>query len=603
MQEPQEADKAVTKRPAPVRLDQRTSALLRRFWRDWVAKRWPQLLLAFGLMAIVAATTGAYGLIVRHAVNALSGGNFSSLWPVVGVIVGVTLLRTFSLYLQTVATNRTVMRMTVDIQKEAYAHLLRSDYARIARDTPGHLVSRLTNDVTAVQVAALAFLNSSVRDTLTVIATVAVMFHIDWALTCLVLGVYPIAALPIVRIGQRLRRVAKRTQEELGEMTSSLSESLGGARLIKTFRLEGYAEEKTNQSFEQIYRLRMKAVRTRAGIDPMLEALGGVALAAVIAFVGYRASKGVTTLGDFMGFVTALLAAAQPIRGFGGLNAKVQEGLGAVERLYELLDEQPTIVDRPGAGELAVSAGAISFKAVSFAYDGNVPAVRDFTLTVAGGTTVALVGASGAGKSTIINLVPRLFEPQSGTIEIDGQEIRAVTIASLRKAISIVSQDITLFNDTVRANIALGRLGASQAEIEAAAAAAAASRFIAEMPAGYDTVIGDRGMRLSGGQRQRLALARAILKDAPILLLDEATSALDTHSERSVQDALARFSRGRTTLVIAHRLSTVRNADLICVMEAGGIVEQGRHGELMARNGIYALLCRSQVLAADDGGG
>jgi subfamily B ATP-binding cassette protein MsbA len=536
---------------------------------------------------------------VRHAVNALSGGDFALLWPIVLVIVGVTALRSLALYLQMVATNRTVMRMTVGIQKEAYAHLLRADYARIARDTPGHLVSRLTNDVTAVQTASLALLNSSVRDTLTVLATVAVMFHIDWALTLLVLGVYPIAAWPIISIGQRLRKVAKRTQGQLGDMTSSLSESLGGVRLIKTFRLESYAEEKTNQSFDEILRLRMKAVRARASIDPMLEALGGVALATVIAFVGYRVSQGVSTLGDFMGFVTALLAAAQPIRGFGGLNAKVQEGLGAVERLYELLDEEPTIVDRAGARPLMVAAGAIVFKGVSFAYEGNVPAVRDFTLEVPGGATVALVGASGAGKSTVINLVPRLFEPQQGTIEIDRQEIRDVTIESLRRAISIVSQDITLFNDTVKANIALGRLGATDAEIADAAEAAAASRFIADMPFGFETVIGDRGMRLSGGQRQRLALARAILKDAPILLLDEATSALDTQSERAVQEALARFSKGRTTLVIAHRLSTVRNADLICVMEAGGIAEMGRHGELIASDGIYARLCRSQVLTGD----
>ncbi|MEZ5774254.1 MAG: ABC transporter ATP-binding protein [Hyphomicrobiaceae bacterium] len=581
-----------------MRIDARASALLKRFLKDWVRGRIGELAVCFALMAVVAAASGAYGLIVKYAFNALGGGDFSSMWPIIGAILGITMARSLALYLQVVVTNKTVMRMTVELQKAVYAHLLKADFARLARDTPGHLVSRLTNDIQAIQLAATAALNTSVRDILTIIATVGVMFYIDPVLTLIVLGIYPVAVLPVMRMGQRLRRVARRTQAELADMTAGLSESLGGVRLIKTFRLEDYAGERTNSSFDQIYRLRMKAIRARAALDPMLEALGGLALAGVTAFVGYRLSSGVSSIGDFMGFVAALLQAAQPIRGFGNLNARVQEGLGALERVYEMLDEKPRIVDRPDARPLEVSAGAIGFHHVTFAYDANVPAIRDFSLEVKGGTTVALVGRSGAGKTTVINLVPRLFEPQEGTIAIDGQEIRDVTIASLRQSISIVSQDITLFNDTVRQNIALGRLGASDEEIFAAAEAAAAHRFIRALPNGYDTVIGDRGMRLSGGQRQRLALARAILKNAPILLLDEATSALDTESERLVQDALERFSRGRTTLVIAHRLSTVQGADLICVMDEGRAVETGTHRELIARDGIYAMLCRTQFLAA-----
>jgi len=295
-----------------------------------------------------------------------------------------------------------------------------------------------------------------------------------------------------------------------------------------------------------------------------------------------------------MGFITALMVAAKPIQSFGGLPPKLQEGLAAIERMYELLDEHPRIVDAPGAKPLSVRKGAIRFDHVSFAYGTDKPAVSDFTLDIAGGATVALVGASGAGKSTIVNLVPRLFDATAGSISIDGQNVRSVTLASLRDAIAMVSQDITLFNDTVRANIALGRLGASEADIRAAAKAAAAEEFILAMPQGFDTVIGDRGMRLSGGQRQRLTLARAILRDAPILLLDEATSALDTQSERLVQEALASFSKGRTTLVIAHRLSTVQNADLICVMEGGRIIETGRHAELLAKAGAYAGLVKQQ---------
>lgn len=597
-----------TERPAHPKLDlnfdERSSVLVRRFWKDWLAPRWPEIALSFLLMACLAATTGAYSQIVKDSFDALIGGkavtvpgDMSALWWVIGMICLITILRSTFLYLQAIVTSRTVMRISVDLQRAGFAHLLKSDYARIARDTPGHLVSRLTNDIGALQGAVLALINSSVRDTLMVLASVIWMAWTDWMLTMIVLVVYPIAALPIFRISQRLRRVSKDTQSGLGDMTSGLTENLSGARLIKTYQLEDYAAERTNANFEQIFRLRMKAVRSKASIDPMLEVLGGLALAGVTAFVGYRISTGVGTIGSFMGFITALILAAQPIRGFGSLMPKLQEGLAAVQRLYEILDEKAEIVDAPDAKPLAIKAGAIEFNDVTFAYGENLPAVRRFTLSVPGGSTVALVGSSGAGKSTVINLVPRLFEPQSGRIEIDGQNIRQVSIASLRGAISIVSQDITLFNDTVRANIALGRLDASRADIEAAAEAAAAARFIAELSDGYDTVIGDRGMRLSGGQRQRLALARAILRDAPILLLDEATSALDTESERLVQDALARFSRGRTTLVIAHRLSTVQNADRICVMEAGTLIETGRHQDLIERNGVYARLCRSQFLA------
>ena len=570
--------------------------LLSRFWNEWMAKRWRDILLSLLLMALLAATTGAYSEIVKRAFNALGTGKPEpgALTFVMVAIASMTVLRAVFMYLQTIVTNRTVNRVGVDLQRHVYAHMLAADYERIGRETPGHLISRLTNDVGAVQGVTVALANSSIRDVLTVIAVVGWMIWTDWSLTLLVLGVYPIAAMPILWISNRLRVVAKRTQTELAENTSHLSESLSGIRLIKTYRLEDYAEERTNASFEEINKLRMKAVRTKGAVDPMLEVLAGFALAGVTAFVGYRMSSGVSSIGDFMGFITALMLAAKPIQGFAGLPPKLQEGLAAIERMYELLDEHPRVVDAPGAKPLVIDKGAITFNHVSFAYGDEAPAVDDFTLDVPGGATVALVGASGAGKSTIINLAPRLFDCTAGAIRIDGQDVRGVTIASLRDAIALVSQDITLFNDTVRANISLGRLDASEDDIRAAANAAAAEDFILAMPQGFDTVIGDRGMRLSGGQRQRLTLARAILRDAPILLLDEATSALDTQSERLVQDALARFSRGRTTLVIAHRLSTVQNADMICVMAQGRIIETGRHRELMVKGGAYAGLVRQQ---------
>jgi ATP-binding cassette, subfamily B, bacterial MsbA len=333
-------------------------------------------------------------------------------------------------------------------------------------------------------------------------------------------------------------------------------------------------------------------------LEPILEALGGLAVAGVGVFAYWQINGGRATPGDFAGFLSALLLAAQPVRALGRLSGKLQEGLAGAESVYALLDEVPRVVDKSDAEPLVIKNGAITFDNVSFAYETaeSASALADVSLIVPGHKTVALVGRSGAGKSTMINLVPRLFDLTSGRILIDGQDIADVTLASLRGQISIVSQDVTLFDDTIRANIALGRLEATEDEIFAAAKAAAAHEFILAQPHGYDTSIGDRGQRLSGGQRQRIALARAILKDAPILLLDEATSALDTESERLVQDALAQFTRNRTTLVIAHRLSTIQNADLICVMDEGCIIEVGTHAELFAKGGNYANLCRQQFL-------
>ena len=557
------------------------------------------MLWALLLMACLAAVTGGYPMIIKASFDTLMADEGTNLLLVLGAIITVTMLRSIFLYLQTVATQRIVTRMSTDIQMHAFTHLINADFARLTRETPGRLLSRLTNDINFLQQAVQASLNTAVRDTLMVIALVASMIYLDPLMSLFVLGVYPIAALPIAMISERLRKVAKRTQHELGDMTSLLSENLSGVRLIKTYRLEDYAAEKVHGSFEQVFSLKMKAVRNRARLDPLLEALGGLAVAGVIAFAYWRIASGISTVGDFMGFITALLMAAQPIRALGNLTGRIQEGMAAAERLYGLLDEKPSIVDAPGAKPLAIDKGGIRFEHVSFAYEQSTDqrAIEDFSLDVRGGTTVALVGRSGAGKTTIINLVPRLFDVTQGRISIDGQDIRSVTLQSLRASIALVSQDVTMFDDTIRANIALGRLDVTPEEIVAAAQAAAAHEFILAQPKGYDTMIGASGLRLSGGQRQRIALARAILKDAPILLLDEATSALDTHSEQLVQAALARFTMNRTTLVIAHRLSTVQNADLICVMEDGRIAETGRHNELMAREGSYSQLARAQLVA------
>jgi subfamily B ATP-binding cassette protein MsbA len=398
------------------------------------------------------------------------------------------------------------------------------------------------------------------------------------------------------RIGRRMRRVSANTQTELGEFMTLLNQTFQGARYVKAYGMETYETSRAARIIENLYRLVEKSQRIRAISSPLMETLGGVAVALVILYGGHQVFTGARSTGAFFSFITALLLAYQPLKNLANLNANLQEGLAAAQRLFTVLDIEPTICDRADAKPLAVAGGEIRFDAVRFSYGNGLDALNAATLEVPAGGTVALVGASGAGKSTIMNLIPRFYDVTAGAVRVDGQDVRDVTLASLRGAIALVSQEVTLFDDTVRANIAYGRFGASDAEIEATARAAAADDFIRALPQGYDTPVGEHGVKLSGGQRQRLSIARAMLKNAPILLLDEATSSLDTESERQVQTALKTLMRGRTTLVIAHRLSTVIEADIIYVIDAGRVVERGSHAELLRRDGAYARLHAMQFL-------
>jgi len=491
---------------------------------------------------------------------------------------------------QAVLMNWIGLRMVADLQRQTFAHVLGLDLAFFQHTATGKLIANLTSDSHLVRQAAATTLTGLVKDLVSVVLLVSLMFYQNWQLALVVVVIFPLAALPIGRLGRRMRKVVANTQAELGEFAGLLNETFQGARHVKAYGMEAHETARAGRLVDRLFRLYMKSARTRATSAPMMEALGGMAVAAVIFYGGAQVIEGRAEAGAFFAFVTALLLAYRPLKSVANLNTSLQEGLAAAQRLFAVLDLAPAIVDRPGAGPLALAGGEISFDDVHFAYGADAPALNGLDLRVPAGKTVALVGPSGAGKSTILNLIPRFYDVNGGAVCIDGQDVRDVTLASLRAAIGLVSQEITLFDDTVRANIAYGRPGASDAEIIAAARDAAAHEFISALPAGYDTVVGERGARLSGGERQRVAIARAMLKDAPILLLDEATASLDAESERQVQAALRALMAGRTTLVIAHRLATVRDADLICVIDAGRVVEQGRHGELVASGGLYARL-------------
>ncbi|CAK0753251.1 ATP-dependent lipid A-core flippase [uncultured Gammaproteobacteria bacterium] len=578
------------RRPQP-RHHTRSGRLIKRLVVNYLyPHRW-QLAIALVFMALTAATTGAMAKLIQPVMDDIFQQRDRSLvLPIAGATFGVFLIRGVADYVHSVMMNKIGQQIVAELQKQLYAHLLEADLAYFHATSAGHLISRMVNDVTVMRGAVAECLTSIGKSTMTLLFLVGVMFYQDWALATGAFTAFPIAGWFVASMGKRMRRVSASTQAELGYFTTVLNQTFQGMRHVKAYGMEPYERQRVGQIIDQLYYLVHKSVKLANSTSPVTEVLSGLAIVAVIIYGGFRVIDGNSTVGELMSFIAAFLFAYEPMKRLSKLNAQLQTGLAAADRMFEVLDTHPTILDKPDAQPLVVENFAIRFEKVMFSYPDGTFALRGIDIEVPAGRTVALVGPSGSGKSTLLNLIPRFYDPGAGAVTIGGSNVRDVTMTSLRAQIALVSQEVVLFDDTVRANIAYGRIDASEDDIIAAARAAAAHDFIRALPEGYETLVGEHGVKLSGGQRQRIAIARAMLRDAPILLLDEATSSLDTESERAVQNALRTLQRGRTTLVVAHRLSTVAEADWIYVLDHGLVAESGTHSELLAKGDIYSRL-------------
>jgi subfamily B ATP-binding cassette protein MsbA len=552
---------------------------------------------AFGMvfMLIEALMTAALAQLMQPLMDRVLGGKETSLIVPFGfTILAVFTIRGLSSYMHSIIMNKVGQRVVGDIQKDLFSHFMSLDLAFFHANPSGQLISRVVNDVSIMRMAVSETTAAFGKSLLTLFFLIIVMIIQDWKLAICALVIFPFATLFVANIGRKIRKVSKSIQGETAILSDRLSQIFQGIRQVKAYGAETYEGGKAGTAIDKVRNLMVKSIRIGNLATPVNEILIGSVICSLVIYGGYRIADGTMSLGQLVAFLTAFTLAYEPMKKLARLNNSIQMGIGAADRVFEMMDMKPTILEKPGAPDLDAANAEIKFDNVSFLYDQKEQRALDgISFTARPGKVTALVGPSGGGKSTIINLIPRFYDPQSGSVSVNGSDLKNITIKSLRKHIALVSQDITIFDDTVEANIAYGAPEASEDDVRRAAKAAAADGFISELENGYKTRLGEDGVKLSGGQRQRIAIARAILRNAPVLLLDEATSALDNESEKAVQAALQELEKGRTTIVIAHRLSTVQTADQIIVLDKGQIVEQGRHEELLKNNGLYARMYKT----------
>jgi subfamily B ATP-binding cassette protein MsbA len=561
----------------------------------YVAPHWRMFAISIVAMIVVAVSEPVFPALMKPMLD----GSFVDKNPtqirwLPAVIVGIFLVRGIASYISGYAISWVAQRVVADLRVAMFGQMLKLPALFYDNNMTGSVISKYTYDVMQVTVASTSVITVVVKDSLTIAGLFAWLLYLNWKLTLVAIVMGPLIAIIVRVFSKRLRRVSRAEQRAMGDLSHILEEAVGCHRVVKVFGGQEYERSRFDRMIESVRRFNMKEAATAEANAPIIQLIAACAVALIVYLATVQAADDQTTVGGFVSFIIAMSMLLAPLKRLTGVNQHLQRGLAAAESVFEVID-QPSEVDA-GTLEIARVSGAVTFDSVSFRYPAAMrETLADISLEIRSGERIALVGASGSGKTTLANLIPRLYSPHRGRILLDGIDIADLKLASLRENIALVSQDVVLFNDTVAANIAYGRLrDAPREKIQAAAEAAHALQFIAEMPQGLDTLIGENGVRLSGGQRQRLAIARAVLKDASVLILDEATSALDSESERHVHAALESLMRGRTTIIIAHRLSTIENADRIVVLDQGRVAELGSHPELMAKDGIYANLYRIQ---------
>jgi len=556
---------------------------------------WGAMSIAFIALIVGSALGLVFPWIMQTLVDAVLGRrDFAELNRITGFLIATFLIRSVFYYFQGYYLTYAGERVLIDLRRATYAHLHRLSVRFFADRRTGELISRLASDVTLVRGALTGSLVSALGQAITLIGSVALMLALNWRLSLFILAIVPVIVASGAYFGARMRKLSTEVQDQVADSSAIAEEAIGNVRVVKAFAREPFEVQRYGQQLDRTFSAIMRQNVLRSAFGPLMTFLGFGAMAAVLWFGGREVLEGRLTAGSLIAFLVYGINIAGALGTFTGLWTQLQEAVGASRRIFELLDEVPEIRDAADARPLPPVKGRVTFEHVSFSYPGSERVLRDINLEIQPGEVLALVGPSGAGKTTAFNLIPRFYDPTAGRVCIDGHDLRTVTLDSLRGQIGMVAQETQLFSGTVRENLRYGRLDVSDAELEEAARAANAAEFIERLPKGYDTVVGERGVKLSGGQRQRVAIARAILKDPRILLLDEATSSLDSESESLVEEALERLMRGRTTVIIAHRLSTVHRADRLAVLEAGHLIELGNHPELIAHDGLYARLYRMQ---------